>query len=294
MTKQVSGAQTPPARRSTRTLAFALALLALLALSAAACLGTGSHARGSQPADAVDRIVASGRLRVGTSGVQPPLNMKDRKGELVGLDIDIARALASAMDLELELVERPFDALLPGLERGEFDLVISSLTITPQRNARVAFAGPYLISGVTLLTRKELADELGDRRALDSPSRSFGARAGSTSELLIRDAFPAARLVTTNDLSELVPKLASGELDGIFSDLPNARFLLARNPDAGLAEVGSPFTTEPIGIALPPGSPLFANLVQNYLNALEYTGLLIQMKAYWLSDDAWLSDVVAE
>ena len=67
--------------------------------------------------------------------------------------------------------------------------------------------------------------------------------------------------------------------------------MLARNPDSGLAEVGSAFTTEPIGIALDPDSPLLGNLVQNYLNTLEYTGLLIQMKTYWLNDGKWTREV---
>jgi ABC-type amino acid transport substrate-binding protein len=53
----------------------------------------------------------------------------------------------------------------------------------------------------------------------------------------------------------------------------------------------SPFTTEPLGIALPAHSPLFANLVQNYLNTLRYTGELIQMKARWLNDGEWLSEM---
>jgi ABC-type amino acid transport substrate-binding protein len=290
MKNLISRPRAPRASRPTRP---GLAALSLVAALLTGCLG-GSVGGSRSPAaeDAVHRIVASGRLRVGTSGVQPPLNMKNRAGELVGLDIDLARALADAMDLELELIERPFDALIPGLERGEFDLVISNLTITPARNAQVAFAGPYLISGATLLTREELLDDFEKSAALDSAERTFGARTGSTSEALIRDAFPKARLVTTNDLSELLPKVRSGELDGLFSDLPYVRFMLARNPDAGLAEVPMPFTTEPIGVALAPGSPLLANLVQNYLNTLEYTGLMMQMKTYWLSGGAWLSDVV--
>lgn len=250
-----------------------------------------SAARHDAEPDAVDRIVASGRLRVGLSGVQPPLNMKNRAGELIGLDVDLAEALAEAMGLELELVERPFAELLPGLAKGDFDLVISSLTITPARNAQVAFAGPYLISGATVLTRAKLVDELDDAGALDSPERTFGVRAGSTGEALAIEALPSAKRVAADDVATLIPKVLSGELDGVITDLPVVRFELARRPEAGLAELPSPLTVEPLGIAVPAGSPLLVNLVQNYLNALEYTGLLDQMKAYWLGDDEWLGDL---
>jgi len=277
---------------SARILRVALGLGVALSLACqSGPFGGGSGGRAPASEDAVQGIVARGTLRVGLSGVQPPLNMKNRKGELIGFDVDLARALANAMELELELVERPFDQLLPGLEQREYDLVISGLTITPARNARVGFAGPYLISGATLLTREKLLPELETAAKLDSAERTYGARAGSTSEALIREAFPKAKVVTAQDLSTLVPKVVAGELDGLISDLPYVRFELARHPGAGLAELAAPLTTEPIGIALPPGSPLLANLVENYINALEYTGLLMQMKVYWLDGNAWLAEL---
>jgi len=267
-------------------------LIVLVVLAFVGCQGGHFDPR-PQPAseDSVHRIAASGRLRVGMSGVQPPLSMKNRAGELVGLDVDLARALAEAMHLELELVEAPFPDLLPGLARGRFDLVISSLTITPARNTRVAFAGPYLISGAMLLTRAALVDELQQTEALNSSERTFGALEGSTSADLIREAFPEAQLRLSPDLDSLVPQIVSGEIDGLIGDLPYVRFALARHPDEGLAELPAPFTTEPLGIALPPDSPLLVNLVQNYLNALEYTGRLIQMKVRWLGGGDWLSEI---
>lgn len=267
-------------------------VLVLLVAFAIGCQGFGSD-RGSVPAreDAVHRIVASGELRVGLSGVQPPLNMKGRDGGLIGLDVDLAEALAEGMDLELVLVERPFAELLPALQRGELDLVISSLTITPARNAQVAFAGPYLISGAMLLTREALVAELDDQDALDSPERTWGVLAGSTGEALVVEALPSAKRVAVDDLVTLIPRIVSGEIDGLISDLPFVRFALARFPGEGLAELPSPLSTEPIGIALPPDSPLLVNLVQNHLNTLEYTGLLMDMKAYWLGGDDWLAEL---
>lgn len=278
-------------RSSTRAARILLLGLALIGWLASGCSGSAWGARFARSTDAVHRIVASGRLRVGMSGVQPPLNMKNRKGELVGLDVDLARALAQAMDLELELVERPFDQLIAGLERDEYDLVISNLTITPARNAQVAFAGPYLVSGATLLTRAELVEEFEDDAAIDRADRAFGVLEGSTSEELLVEVYPNARVVAVDDPSTLIAQVQNGELAGLFSDLPEVRYLLAHHPEAGLAEVRTPFTTEPIGIALAPDSPLLVNLVQNHLNTLEYTGLLMQLKTYWLYGGKWLADV---
>jgi polar amino acid transport system substrate-binding protein len=273
---------------------FLLAAILGLLLFCLACqspAGRRGHSDHSHDAEALLRIIESGQLRVGMTGNQPPLNMKNRRGELIGLDVELARALADSMKVELVLVETPFAELLSDLERGKVDLVISSLTITPARNARVAFAGPYMISGLSLLTRQDLVDELADVASLNSPERSWGALEGSTGEELIVDVFPLARYVVIDDKADAAEMIARGELDGLVTDFPSVGFAIARNADDELATLPAPFTTEPLGIALPANSPLFANLVQNYLNTLDYTGQLIQMKARWLNGGDWLLEI---
>lgn len=276
--------------RPTRRGCLLVALLGLL------LFGLACHSRpftGGHPANAecLHRIIESGELRVGMTGSQAPLNMRNRSGDLIGLDVELARALADAMRVELVLVETPFADLLSELEQGDLDLVISSLTITPARNARVAFAGPYLISGLSLLTRADLVDELTDIASLNSADRSWAALEGSTGEELIQDAFPLARYVVIDDQEEAVAMIGRGELDGLIADHPFVQFQIARNPDLELASLPSPLTTEPLGIALPANSPLFANLVQNYLNTLDHTGQLMQMKARWLNGTDWLLEM---
>ncbi|HIG72173.1 MAG TPA: transporter substrate-binding domain-containing protein, partial [Myxococcales bacterium] len=117
-----------------RAIILAVATLLTFALGCQSLhLGHRAH---PDNAESLHRILESGELRVGMSGTQPPLNMKNGKGELIGLDVDLARALAEAMDLTLVLVEMPFADLLSSLEASRIDLIISSLTITPARNAR--------------------------------------------------------------------------------------------------------------------------------------------------------------
>jgi ABC-type amino acid transport substrate-binding protein len=281
-----------PSPRS-RLVGVAALLLSLVAFGCASLPGASSGSGTAHPEgeECLHMILERGTLRVGVTGSQPPLNMKNRNGELVGLDVELAQALADAMKVELELVETPFSDLLTSLERGRVDMVISSLTITPARNARVAFAGPYLISGSSLLTRAELADEFQTAEALNSPERTWAALAGSTGEELIASAFPLARFVEIDDQQQAIQQVASGEIDGLLADLPFVRFTIARYPELELATLPSPFTTEPLGVALPANSPLFANLVQNYLNTLDYTGQLMQMKTRWLNSGDWLAEM---
>jgi len=257
--------------------------LLALALGALACRSVPPSPATIAPQ--LTRILASGALRVGLSGSQPPLNMRTPDGGVRGFEVDIVRGLAESMGLQLRFKVLPFAELLPALSRGEVDLVISGLTITPERNARVAFAGPYLVSGKSILARAGSVEPVQDAEALDRSSRRWAALAGSTSERFIRTTLPHAQLVSTADYEGAVQKVIDGEVDGLIADFPVCAWQAARHPEAGLEALPAPFTVEPLGIALPPDDPLFTNLVQNHLTTLRETGLLARFKARWLSGE---------
>jgi polar amino acid transport system substrate-binding protein len=217
--------------------------------------------------------------------------MRDRNGEIVGLEVDLVEALAYTMGLEARLVVKPFAELLPALENGEVDLVASGMTITPDRNARVAFAGPYLISGKSVLTKSEDIANVDNAAALDAPDRTYAALASSTSEKFVKDLLPQATLVSTPDYDTGVQMVIDGAVDALIADFPICMVSVLRHPEANLSTAVTPFTVEPLGIALPADDPLFVNLVQNYLTVLENTGMLTQFKAKWFSYGSWLAEL---
>ena len=263
-------------------------LLGLLVLALGACQSFPTRAPRSER---LQRVLESRELRGGLSGNQPPLNMKNKRGEIIGLEVDLVKALAHAMGLEVRLVVTPFADLLPALEEGELDMVISGMTITPERNARVAFAGPYFISGKSVLSKSKKIASVESASALDDPSRTYAALAGSTSEKFVKDVLPQAQLVTTSDYDAAVQMVIDDAVDALVADFPICKVSMMRHTDAGLSALMTPFTVEPLGIALPPGDPLFVNLVQNYLTTLENTGMLTQFKAKWFSYGSWVSEL---
>ena len=245
----------------------------------------------SRPQSRLEKIIESGELRVGLTGSQPPLNMKNKSGEIVGLEVDLINALASAMKLEVRFKTMAFAKLLPALDRGEVDLVISGMTITPERNAKVAFAGPYFITGKSVLAKSDVIEEAADISALNNPKRTYTSVAGSTSEEFVQDVLPRAKLVTTKDHEQAVQMVIDGKADAHIADFQICAFAAWKHPEAGLEILQNTFTVEPLGIALPADDPLLVNLVTNYLKTLEYTGLLGQFKAKWLSPGSWLDEI---
>ncbi len=268
-----------------------LLVLALLVFSAGAyARGTGADAKS---APVLTRVKDKAQLVLGTSGSMPPMNMTTRDGRVVGLDVDLARYMADSMGVKLRIKTMPFSDLMDALESGKVDMVISNMTITPERNMRVAFAGPYLTSGKCLLSKEETLAAADEAEDINKPGTRLTALAGSTSAQFIRELVPSATMITARDYDLAVKHVLEGRAQALVADYPICVVSLKRYPDAGFVSVFSLLTYEPLGIALPANDPLLVNWTQNFLQRLEDTGHLEQLKTKWLEDETWLLDLPA-
>jgi len=239
----------------------------------------------------IQRVLEQGELVVGTAANMPPLNMTTRDGRIVGYEIDIAAQMASAMGVQLKLVPMPFGELLPALEAGRLDMVISGITMTPERNLKVAFAGPYFISGKSFLTKRATIASARDARILDRPEATLAALKESTSESFVRQFLPRATLVQVESYDEGVQKVLDDEVEALIADFPICIVSVFRYPDRGLASLITPVTYEPLGIALPADDPLFVNLIENFLGTLKGDGRLRALQNRWFKEQGWLSEL---
>ena len=277
----------PPHSRAL--LARLLRLLPLLALLLGlGCLGAKVP---EERPGALARIVDSGKLRVGMTGEQPPLNMTARNGELIGMEVALVHVLARMMGVEVELVVMPFAELLDSLEAGKVDIIMSGMTITPERIRRADFVGPYFTSGKSILTRSPELAEAAIPEDLDSPELTVAALRGSTSEEFARASLPQTKLVTTDLLEEAIPKIKSGAVDALVADRETNSFAVKRFPDAGLIASDATFTLEPMGIAIPKAEPNLTSLVNTYLTTLEDSGQLDRVRSFWFENSSWVKDL---
>jgi polar amino acid transport system substrate-binding protein len=260
-----------------------LVSLTLLLGASGAALAEGSSV--------LSRIVNSGELRVGMSGSQPPFTVKSKEGKLIGYEVDLARLLANAMGVEVKFLEKPFPELLSALEKGEVDVVMSGMTMTPARNLKAAFVGPYIVSGKSILTKSKTLAAIQEAEEIDQSSISLAALENSTSQKFVQRLIPKAKLVTTKDYDEAVQLVLDDKVNALVADFPICALSVLRHPDKGLSTLVTPLTIEPIGIALPPGDALLINMVENYLGALQVTGILDRLEAHWFQDGSWLIQI---
>jgi polar amino acid transport system substrate-binding protein len=263
-------------------------VLSLVLLSACASLQMGGS-RSSSPV--LDRILKKGELVVGTAGTMPPFNMVTKTGVVKGFEIDLGGMIAAGMGVKARFETMPFDQLLPALETGQVDMILSDMTMTPQRNLKVAFVGPYFISGKSILTKQK--NLLAAKRPIDlnQPELTFSALEGSTSQYFVQTLMPKAQLVTVKDYDQGVALVLENKVTAFVADYPICVISTFRYPDQGLAYVATPLTYEPIGIAVPAGDPQLINWLENFLDALQGSGQLAAFKELWFGDASWLKDL---
>jgi len=260
---------------------FIAALVGILAFAFVTSAPAGST---------LNRILKNGELVVGTTGSQPPLNVTAKDGEIIGLDADIAKAIATEMGVKLRFETMPFAELLPALYADKVDLILSSMTMTPERNLKVAFVGPYYISGKGLLTKTQTIATLQAAEDLNDPQFKLATLKASTSQEFVEKTAPRATLVTTKTYDEALGLLFEDKANVLIADYPFCAFAAFRHREKGLVSGKARLTFEPLGIAVKEDT-LLINWLDNFLNILDGSGQLKKRSDYWFKDPSWIKDL---
>jgi ABC-type amino acid transport substrate-binding protein len=191
-----------------RRFARAAAVLAVVAAIGCSSGQVTPRSRSDQPV-----------LRVGVSPDAPPIAFI-RDGRIVGIEPDLGQALVDHFRRPLVLVTMDWESLIPALLDGRIDAIMSGMTITPAREVRVAFADPYMRSGLVAATRRGEASKYATRDAIVRSAANVGVRGGSTAESWARSNLSFATVASYPSIRDAARELSQGRLDLIVSDLP--------------------------------------------------------------------------
>ncbi len=241
------------------------------ALALAACLSV--FALGACGDSGSDRP-----LVMGTSADYPPYEFIDTSGgeeEIVGFDIDIARAIASDLGVEVTIENHNFDDLLPALVEGDFDFVMAGLSPTDERRELVDFTEIYYKAESILLTRQGQGVEGPD----DLAGQQVGVQAGSIQADAATERIAEAEIVEVDAIGELVQAVKAGDLAAAVVESTVAKSYAAANPDL---DFDIPFEagTEGSAIALPKGSE-YLDRFNASLQKLQASGEIERLIQKW-------------
>ncbi len=236
----------------------------------------------------INKITKSGEIRVGMTGMQPPFSMKTNGGAIIGYEVDLANMLAEGMGVKVKIVEMPFASLLDALENGKVDVVMSNMTITTARNLKVAFKGPYMISGKSILTKTPTLKTVTSPEEINNSYVKIATLKGSTSELYAKKNTPQAVLTLVDNYDQGIEMIRNGTVDLLLADYAICAYSVLINPDDGFYTLNSPLSIEPVGMAMPASDPLFLNLIDNFFMDMQLDGTLDNLQQKWFNDGSWL------
>jgi His/Glu/Gln/Arg/opine family amino acid ABC transporter permease subunit len=231
------------------------------------------------PQSALERVRASGRLRVGIDATYPPFGIAEG-GEFSGFDVDIARAIARELGVEAELINASFDGVFPALQNGTFDVVISAVTITSERAATMLFSDPYIAAGQQIVVRGDSPIAGLDNLA----GRTVGVQINTTAQFVMEQR-PGTTIAKYNTIDLALLDLQNGRVDAVASDGPVLRYMVRRS-FPGLKTAGPEYTAEHFGVVLARTSDDLRRAINAALWRLQDGGEYTKLYTKWFGASA--------
>lgn len=253
------------------------------AVFAGAVLACAAAVLPARAADLLDMAKARGTLRIALEGTYPPFNFRDPKtGQLTGYDVDVARLLAARLGLKPEFVTTEWGAILAGLGAGKYDVIVSQVNVTPQREQAFDFSTPYTYSTPQLIVRRN--ERIDYKKLEDLKGKKVGVGQGSVFEQQAK-AVPGVQVKSYPAAPENLQDLAFGRIDAALNDSLMVGYLLKSSqlPIRAGARVGA---LERTAVAFRKGNPKFHAAIDKALEQARTDGSLKAASIKWFGTDA--------
>jgi len=239
----------------------------------------------------VDDAVKRGTLRVGMDPTYMPFEMTNKRGEIIGFEVDLLKAMAKAMGVKLELVSTSYDGIIPALLTDKFDMIGSGMTLTQERNLRVNFSDPFIVVGQTLLIRKELQGKIQSYKDLNDAQYRITSKIGTTGEMVAKKLIAKAQYHGFDNEQEAVMDVVNGKADAFIYDAPYNVVAVNKAGAGKLVFLDQPFTFEPLAWAIRKGDQDTLNWFNNYLRQIKGDGSYDRLYKKWFESTAWLNQL---
>ncbi len=238
---------------------------------------------------AIETIKKRGAIKIGLS-IFKPWSMRDKNGELIGFELDVGNKLAEDMGVEAEFIPTAWDGIIPALVAGKFDVIISGMTTTPQRNLTINFTDPYAYSGLTILANTKMTEGMAIED-FNSSDVTFAARRGATPATLIAEMFPEAELLLFDEDGAATQEILNGKAHATMAAEPTPSAEARRYPDVLNVPFDTAFSATGESFGLRKSDPDAINFFNNWINMHTLNGWLKERNDYWFRGVEWESEV---
>jgi polar amino acid transport system substrate-binding protein len=239
----------------------------------------------------LEKILKTGELKVGFEAGYMPFEMTNQNGKFVGFDVDCAKEMAKAMGVKFVPVNTAWDGIIPSLITKKFDIIMSGMTVTQERNLKINFADPYIVVGQTILLHKKHAGKVKSYRDLNDSKYIVTSKLGTTGEQAVKRYIPKATYKSFETETEGALEVVNGKADAFVYDLPYNVVFMAQQGEGKLVFLDEPFTYEPLAWAIRKGDPDMLNWLNNFLRQLKNDGRYDRIYNKWIRSTEWYDSV---
>ncbi|WP_420907202.1 transporter substrate-binding domain-containing protein [Vibrio coralliilyticus] len=238
----------------------------------------------------LDKINEHGTLRVGMSTFVP-WAMRDKQGDLIGFEIDVAERLAADSGWKVEFVPTAWDGIIPALLAKKFDVIIGGMSVTPERSKSVLFTTPYSHSGVQVAANKELASGFSEMNDFNSRRVKIAARRGAFTVQVAREAFPKAKILQFDDDAQAFQEVLNGNAHAVIASSPKPEHEAVKNADKLFIPFNERLSKGNEAFAVRLGESDKQAFFDQWIQARTEDGWLEQRYEYWFATLDWQQQV---
>ena len=267
-------------KKISRRSFLAAAGLSVAALALTACGGSASSVASSVASSASSAAastsaaagelttVEAGKLTMATNATFPPYEMTTDSGDIEGIDVDTAKAIAEKLGLELQIDDMDFDAALLSVQQGKADIAMAGITVTDERKAVMDFSDSYA-TGIQSIIVPEGSDIASPD---DLAGKKIGTQRGTTGYIYCTDDFGEDSVVAYDNGLTAVQALNNGQVDAVVIDNAPAKEYVAANP--GLKVLETSYAEEDYAIGMSKDNTALVEAVNAALEELKADGTL--------------------
>ena len=264
----------------------------LLILSLVLTLGLTGCSSGTEESASEDPL-ADGVLSIGVDDTYLPMEFRDDQNELIGFDIDFANALAEELGVDVEFKTVAWDGIFNGLNAKQYDVIISSTSVTPERQKAFTMSAPYVANGIVIVSRID-AEPVKEFKGLEG--KTLGVQIETTSDIaaerLKEQEGVNVEIKKFDGMLDAFAALEGKQIDNIMTDIGVAMHYVADKAEIFMVS-SEVLTNEPIGVTARKADTVLVEQFDEAIKTLQENGTLKEISMKWFGKDM-TSDIDTE
>ncbi len=248
-------------------------LIAAVAVCGLALAGCGKEAT---PAANEGDSAEKAKLVMGTNAAFPPYEFVDDNGKIVGIDAEIAQAIADKLNMDLEIKDMEFDSLIPAVKGGSIDVALAGMTVNEERLESVNFSDSYAKGVQVIIVKEDSAIASPD----DLADKTIGVQSGTTGDIYCTDDFGQENVKQFLNGALAVAALNNGQVDCVVIDNEPAKNFVKEN--TGLKILDASYADEDYAIAVAKENTELLNKINDAMKELKSSGKLDEIVSKYI------------